>query len=201
VKDATSYAIYRNGGLLTSTSETSYTDTGLLPDTTYSYYIKALAGSVMSVSSDTKRATTDPLSAGEEEVVPPTTTPTIAHTFTRDLSPYTRSSEVTILQSFLITHGYLANGNATGYFGPLTTKALQSFQAAQGIVTSGSPTTTGFGNFGPQTRNAVNRLVATGTTVATGDNQALIESLKKQIAELEKQVEELVRELGERGDD
>jgi peptidoglycan hydrolase-like protein with peptidoglycan-binding domain len=193
VTDATSYAIYRNGGLLTSTSETSYTDTGLAPDTTYSYYVKALAGSVSSSPSDTKHATTEPLGATEEEVVP-ATTPTIAHTFTHDLSPYSRSSDVTILQNFLITHGYLASGNATGYFGPLTTTALQNFQRARGIVTSGTPATTGFGNFGPQTRNAVNSLLGS-TSSGTEANQALIESLQKQIAELTKQVEELVAQL------
>jgi peptidoglycan hydrolase-like protein with peptidoglycan-binding domain len=192
VTDATSYAIYRNGGFLTSTSQTSYTDTGLLPDTTYSYYVVALSGSVSSSPSDTKHATTEPL-AGEEEVVP-APTPTIAHTFSHDLSPYSRSSEVTVLQNFLITRGYLASGNATGYFGPLTTTALQNFQRAQGIVTSGTPATTGFGNFGPQTRQAVNSLLGS-TSSGTEANQALIESLQKQIRELTKQVEELVAQL------
>jgi chitodextrinase len=194
VTDATSYAIYRNGGLLTSTSETSYTDTGLLPDTTYSYYVVALSGSVSSAPGETKHTTTRP-QAGAEEAVP-ATTPAIAHTFSHDLSPYSRSSEVTVLQNFLITRGYLASGNATGYFGPLTTQALQNFQRAQGIVTSGTPATTGFGNFGPQTRQAVNSLLGS-TSSGTEANQALIESLQKQITELTKQVEELVRQLGE----
>ncbi len=86
-----------------------------------------------------------------------TTTNTTAQTtgkisLTRNLSRGSEGSDVTALQNFLITQGHLPPGNATGYFGPLTESAVKAFQKSQGIVSSGSPQTTGFGNVGPGTR-------------------------------------------------
>lgn len=43
-------------------------------------------------------------------------------------------------------------GLITGYYGPLTEKAVQRFQAKYGIVSSGTPETTGYGLVGPKTR-------------------------------------------------
>jgi len=40
----------------------------------------------------------------------------------------------------------------TGYYGSLTEKAVQRWQTKQGVVSSGSPATTGYGVVGPQTR-------------------------------------------------
>ena len=61
-------------------------------------------------------------------------------------------SDVTQLQHCLMGGGPLAAGNTTGYFGPLTEAAVKSFQSANGIVSSGSPSTTGYGAVGPKTR-------------------------------------------------
>src|SRR4051794_35288032 len=72
-----------------------------------------------------------------------------------NLSRGSRSFSVELLQEFLIAGNYLAPGNNTGYFGPLTQTAVQSFQMAQDIVSSGSPATTGWGNVGPRTRAAI----------------------------------------------
>jgi len=66
-----------------------------------------------------------------------------------------RGTEVSALQAWLISGGYLAAGNATGYFGPLTEAAVQRFQASHGVVSSGSPSTTGYGVVGPRTRTAI----------------------------------------------
>jgi hypothetical protein len=61
-------------------------------------------------------------------------------------------SYVTTLQNFLISEGYL-HVAATGYFGPLTFAAAQSFQAANGI------TNTGF--VGPLTRAKIGSITCT----------------------------------------
>jgi hypothetical protein len=219
------YRIYRNGTQVGTTSSTSYTDTGLSDDTSYTYTVKAVdAAGNISAQSSSKVVTTDsdtPAGGGgggssnndsnngnsgdsssggggshasSGGGTNSSNTAAVPH-FTTDLSPGSRGAVVTDLQNFLIEQGLLASGNATGYFGPLTTKALQSFQAAQGIVTSGSPTTTGFGNFGPQTRNTINSLYShTSTGVTTGANDLLIASLQAQIAELTKQVNQLLAE-------
>ena len=56
------------------------------------------------------------------------------------------------LQHILISQGLLAADMATGYFGRLTQAAVKKLQAAHGLVSSGTPQTTGFGSVGPKTR-------------------------------------------------
>lgn len=48
-------------------------------------------------------------------------------------------------------------GNETDSFGSLTEDAVRRFQVKNGIVNSGTPTTTGFGRAGPRTRAELNR--------------------------------------------
>ena len=78
-------------------------------------------------------------------------------TFTRTLSRGSTGSDVVQLQQYLIAQGNLASGNDTGYFGPLTEAAVQKWQAAHGVVSSGTPDTTGYGAVGPKTRAAIAR--------------------------------------------
>ena len=63
-----------------------------------------------------------------------------------------RGDDVAGLQKVLIAAGALADGSVTGFFGPLTPAAVQRLQAANGIVSRGSPATTGWGAVGPMTR-------------------------------------------------
>lgn len=58
------------------------------------------------------------------------------------------NGEVTKLQQFL-------GVNTTGYFGPMTLQAVQSWQSSHGVVSSGTPDTTGYGFVGPATRAAM----------------------------------------------
>jgi peptidoglycan hydrolase-like protein with peptidoglycan-binding domain len=74
---------------------------------------------------------------------------------TRSLLTSATGADVKGLQQFLIQQGYLANDLATSYFGVLTTRAVQAFQSAKGIVSSGTPETTGFGLVGVRTRAAI----------------------------------------------
>ncbi len=80
----------------------------------------------------------------------------------RTYSPGSRGDFVVALQQFLAVEGNYTYGMGpmsfaefTGYYGPVTTKAVQDWQKAQGIVSSGSVYTTGFGNVGPKTRAAI----------------------------------------------
>jgi len=84
----------------------------------------------------------------------------------RNLSFGSRGEDVTRLQQFLIRQNLLSTGNATGYFGPLTQSAVQKFQATRGIVSSGTPSTTGWGAVGPRTRDAL--AGSTGPTPISG---------------------------------
>ena len=70
----------------------------------------------------------------------------------RNLSFGSRGSDVVELQTFLIAEGDLAAGNNTGYFGRMTETAVKSWQAKNGLVSSGTAATTGYGAVGPRTR-------------------------------------------------
>lgn len=69
--------------------------------------------------------------------------------------------EVSRLQSRL-------GGQVTGYFGPMTEQLVQRWQAAQGVVSSGSADTTGYGAVGPRTR----ALMATNCNLFSSDSSA-----------------------------
>ena len=71
-----------------------------------------------------------------------------------DVTDAMTNGDVTRLQNFLITNGYM-QGSATGYFGPITETAVKAYQSAKGIVSSGTAETTGYGYVGPKTRAAM----------------------------------------------
>ena len=71
-----------------------------------------------------------------------------------------RGSQVSELQTFLSTYPTLyPSGLVTGYFGSLTQAGVQRFQSTNGIVSSGSPQTTGYGRVGPVTMARINSLL------------------------------------------
>ena len=73
--------------------------------------------------------------------------------------------EITRLQEFLAEDSSLyPQGKVTGYFGMLTALAVERFQKKYGIVSSGTPTTTGYGSVGPKTRAELNNLIDAGST-------------------------------------
>ncbi|OHB19176.1 MAG: hypothetical protein A2854_00710 [Parcubacteria group bacterium RIFCSPHIGHO2_01_FULL_56_18] len=79
-------------------------------------------------------------------------------TISRTLSRGATGTDVTALQQFLITQGVLSADSATGYFGSLTEKGVQTIQKTRNIVTSGTAATTGFGFVGPKTRTLITSL-------------------------------------------
>jgi peptidoglycan hydrolase-like protein with peptidoglycan-binding domain len=79
---------------------------------------------------------------------------------------------VTNIQTFLASNpSFYPEGLITGYYGTLTRAAVQRFQAFYGIVSSGSPSTTGYGRVGPATMARMNALIMSGgtPTVPSGD--------------------------------
>ncbi len=66
-------------------------------------------------------------------------------------------SSVTRLQQFLVQSGVYPQNLVTGHFGPATEAGVQRWQSANGIVSRGTPTTTGFGRVGPSTLRAMHR--------------------------------------------
>jgi len=82
-----------------------------------------------------------------------------------------RGSEVTELQTFLSTDANIyPTGLVTGYFGQLTKAGVERFQTENGIVSSGTPVTTGYGRVGPRTQAAINAQLPGG--MPTGDISA-----------------------------
>lgn len=80
-----------------------------------------------------------------------------SYKFIRTLRQGARGEDVRVLQEFLkqFTDIY-PEGLVTSYFGPLTEAAVKRFQIKNGIVSSGTPETTGYGQVGPLTRTALN---------------------------------------------
>ena len=74
---------------------------------------------------------------------------------TKTLSYGSRGTEVTKLQQFLIAQKLLPADSATGFFGKGTQSAIQTYQKKNGIISSGTPVTTGYGAVGKKTRSAM----------------------------------------------
>lgn len=77
-------------------------------------------------------------------------------TFTRDLTVGSVGADVSAVQQFLIDTGFLRIATPTGYFGPMTTNALGTWQALAGVYPSA-------GYFGPISRGRFT--VATSQTI------------------------------------
>lgn len=102
------------------------------------------------------------------------------------LSYGSRGLEVRDAQKQLIARGLLSSDSATGFFGAATRAAVQEFQKQNGIVSSGSELTTGFGAIGPKTRLA---LFAQPVTKSTTENdisllQSQLQSLLDRLSQL-----------------
>lgn len=86
-----------------------------------------------------------------------------AERFTRALKLGMTGADVKLLQELLnadpatavAESGAGSKGRETDYFGTLTEKAVEKYQAKQGIVSGGSPATTGYGLVGPKTRESL----------------------------------------------
>ena len=96
-----------------------------------------------------------------------TPTATFCPSLTRNLSRGMKGSDVASLQQFLISQNLLTSDSATGFFGALTESAVKQWQAKNGIASSGTPNTTGYGAVGPRTRVAMAKCTPSTATPAT----------------------------------
>lgn len=76
---------------------------------------------------------------------------------TRTLAYGANGSDVSQLQTFLSQQGVYSD-EVTGFFGAKTQAALQTWQAQQGLASSGTPATTGWGVLGPRSQSTLARL-------------------------------------------
>src|SRR3989344_2814871 len=89
------------------------------------------------------------------------TCPTLYRTLRSGVS----GNDVSALQQFLAEdRNVYPEALVTGYFGALTEAAVQRWQATHGVVSSGTPDTTGFGVVGPATRAMIARSCAVPVT-------------------------------------
>ncbi len=81
------------------------------------------------------------------------------------------NGEITKLQQFLAQEASIyPEGLVTGYFGPATMRAVQRWQKARGVVSSGTPDTTGYGFVGARTRAALAQGCGGSMNNTTGNN-------------------------------
>ena len=98
--------------------------------------------------------------------ITPSSTPSSVH---RPLYRGTKGDDVKTLQTLLIQKGHLPPTNDTGFFGPLTRAAVQKYQCSEGIVCSGTESSTGYGVAGPKTLARLN-----GSTLTTSSSSSTL---------------------------
>lgn len=91
---------------------------------------------------------------------------TVPARFTILLKPGSRGADVSRLQQVL-------GVEASGYFGPLTRKAVEDFQVKNGIAKKGDE---GFGNLGPKTRAKIAEVFGTGVASPNASAQGQTQS-------------------------
>jgi peptidoglycan hydrolase-like protein with peptidoglycan-binding domain len=102
----------------------------------------------------------------------PTTPALSSFTFSRDLSMGDTGPDVSVLQGFLISDGFLDISTSTGYFGPLTEAAVANWQASVELPDTGY--------FGPLSRAAMAIVSASpyGRDLTIGDTGSDVSMLQ-----------------------
>ena len=133
--------------------------------------------------------------------------PAVSAIFNATLKQNMEGKDVTRLQKLLASDPAIyPEGKVTGYFGPLTRRAVERFQTKYGLVSSGSPTITGYGLVGPKTRaklvevfgGAVKPPGASAPGAAPTLSPAAAAAIQTQIDALRAQLTELLKQLTER---
>ena len=156
-------------------------------------------------------ATCVPIGGGGIILVPtPTPTPTpkapevaqpspvaqlVSPVFNATLRYGMTSDDVKRLQELLASDPEIyPEGIISGWFGSLTKRAVQRFQAKHGIVSSGNEATTGYGLVGPKTRAKIQE-VFSSQYVSSQPAQTQIEQIQAKIQELLEKIKLLQEQL------
>ena len=134
-----------------------------------------------SSSSRSTQATAPVEDVSESLVSVATSTPVFTHVLLRNSSGH----EVHELQVFLASlSGIYPEGLITNFYGPLTEKAVQRFQAEYGIADGGTPQTTGYGVVGVKTRAKIYELMTEGAGRSNNIPQGLLSApgIQKKLA-------------------
>jgi PKD repeat protein len=67
---------------------------------------------------------------------------------------------------------FLGVSPATGYYGSITQSSVEGWQAANNIISYGTPATTGYGVVGPRTAAAIRLACSGGSTAGTGSSNS-----------------------------
>jgi putative peptidoglycan binding protein len=123
--------------------------------TTLEQQLQALLTEITALQQSGVTTVTQPVAA-QPTVTSSTDTDIICPNLIRTLSLGSTGTDVANLQGFLAQNPLIyPEGTVTAYFGTLTQDAVQRWQSVYGIVSSGSPATTGYGVVGPRTRAAI----------------------------------------------
>lgn len=181
---STAYASIASTFTTTGGATHSASITGLSNGTSYSYYIRctdgtnantsdytisfsvAAAANTSSGSGSVASRVTNLIATGNSEAAEalrkqypflyPPTTPSSKPIFTRGLETGKSGTDVRTLQQILAKDPSIyPEGRITGYFGPLTEKAVKRFQLKYKLAKPGDP---GYGYVGPKTRRKMGEL-------------------------------------------
>lgn len=105
--------------------------------------------------------------------------------FGEDINMGDKNHEVFKLQQILVEEEFM-NVHPTGYFGPVTKKALTQFQIAHGLIRNAS--SAGSGNVGPKTQALLNELLVQKKEVfkKERDDQLAYQKARNEIARIAK---------------
>jgi peptidoglycan hydrolase-like protein with peptidoglycan-binding domain len=98
----------------------------------------------------------------------------ICPAFARTLARGSSGTDVANLQGFLAQNPLIyPEASVTAYFGMLTQDAVQRWQSAYHIVSSGTPASTGYGVVGPHTAAAITASCANNTDASTNQSSGV----------------------------